>query len=152
DRAGQGASSRAPAGRRRVRVSRRLRLVVVALALGATACTASTSGHGAGPAASPSTSEAGPVSTPPSSEPTGSSDPTPSQGRQPACPASYARPDPNRPKVRLAFAVDADLATVQGSEHVDFKPDLPITELVFRLTANTAPTVAAGNKIVVHKA
>jgi hypothetical protein len=54
--------------------------------------------------------------------------------------------------VRLRFAVSTDLTTVQGSEHVEFTPDRPINELVFRLTANTAPTVAEGNKIVVHKA
>jgi hypothetical protein len=54
--------------------------------------------------------------------------------------------------VRLAFTLSPDLTTVQGSEHIEFTPDLPITELVFRLTANTAPTVAAGNKIVVNSA
>jgi hypothetical protein len=35
---------------------------------------------------------------------------------------------------------------------VDFTPDKPITELVFRLTANTAPTVLTGNRIVVTSA
>ena len=137
-----------------MRVPRRLGLVGAALALafGATACTASTSGHGAGPPASVSTS-ATPTSTAPSSQtPTPSPSPSPSASQRPACPTRYAAPDPKRPKVRLAFAVSADLATVQGSEHVEFTPDLPIAELVFRLTANTAPTVAAGNKIVVHKA
>jgi hypothetical protein len=128
---------------------RRLGLVAVALALGATACTASTSGHGASPPPSSSTSQSTPSSASSSSEP---STPSPSPTRQSACPASYAAPDPKRPRVRLAFDVSADLATVQGTEHVVFTPDLPITELVFRLTANTAPTVAAGNKIVVHKA
>jgi hypothetical protein len=54
--------------------------------------------------------------------------------------------------VRLQFNVGNDLSTVQGSEHIEFTPDLPITELVFRLTANTAPTVQAGNKIVVNSA
>jgi hypothetical protein len=54
--------------------------------------------------------------------------------------------------VTLRFTVGADLRTVQGREHIEFTPDLPITELVFRLTANTAPTVAAGNKIVIDKA
>ncbi|HEY2985984.1 MAG TPA: M1 family aminopeptidase [Jatrophihabitantaceae bacterium] len=128
---------------------RRLGLLAVTLtlALGATACTASTSGHGASPPPSSSTSQSSPTSASSSSQPS-----TPSPTQQPACPTSYAAPDPKRPRVRLAFAISADLATVQGTEHVEFTPDLPITELVFRLTANTAPTVAAGNKIVVHKA
>jgi hypothetical protein len=52
----------------------------------------------------------------------------------------------------LTFAVSADLAAVSGTEAVDFTPDKPITELVFRLTANTAPTVLAGNRIVVTSA
>ncbi len=39
--------------------------------------------------------------------------------------------------------------TVHGSEQIVFRPDRPITELVFRLTANTRPTVAEGNKITV---
>jgi hypothetical protein len=41
---------------------------------------------------------------------------------------------------------------VTGTEHVEFTPDLQITELVFRLTANTKPTVAEGNHIVVTSA
>jgi hypothetical protein len=69
-----------------------------------------------------------------------------------SCPAGYARPDPNRPRVTLDFSVAADHATVAGSERVVFTPDLPIDELVFRLTANTVPTVVAGNKIVVTSA
>ena len=127
---------------------RHLGLVAVALAFGVTACTASTSGHGASSPGS-STSHGSPSSASSSSQP---STPSPSPNQQPACPTSYAAPDPKRPRVRLAFVVSPDLATVQGAEHVEFTPDLPITELVFRLTANTAPTVAAGNKIVVHKA
>jgi hypothetical protein len=52
----------------------------------------------------------------------------------------------------LNFTVSGDLSTVQGEEHISFTPDEPITELVFRLTANTAPTVAEGNKIVINSA
>ena len=70
----------------------------------------------------------------------------------PSCPASYAAPDPARPQVALTFAVSAGHTTVSGTEHITFTPDLPITELVFRLTANTRPTVAEGNKIVVTSA
>jgi hypothetical protein len=68
------------------------------------------------------------------------------------CPTSYLAPDPKRPKVSLNFTFSADLSTVRGTEHVSFTPDKPITELVFRLTGNTPPTVAEGNKIVVASA
>jgi hypothetical protein len=54
--------------------------------------------------------------------------------------------------VVLDFAAAADLSTVTGTEHLTFTPDLPIHELVFRLTANTAPTVRQGNRIVVTSA
>lgn len=75
------------------------------------------------------------------------------QSRTPAaCPASYLPPDPQRPSVSLTFAVSADLSTVRGTEHLTFTPDRPVTELVFRLTANTRPTVAAGNRIAVTSA
>lgn len=61
-------------------------------------------------------------------------------------------PDPKRPRVKLTFAISRDLTTVAGTEQLSFTPDRPITQLVFRLTANTAPTVAQGNKIVVTAA
>jgi hypothetical protein len=86
--------------------------------------------------------------------------PSPSASRSPAataspaaaCPASYAQPDPRRPDIRLAFDLADDLATVRGTEDVTFTPDLPVRELVFRLTANTAPTVKQGNKIEITAA
>lgn len=105
-----------------------------------------------------------PVSGPPvfRSSPTASaSGPTPGSGSpsrttsgpaSAACPRSYAAPDPKRPTVALAFTFSSDLTKVRGTEHVSFTPDKAITELVFRLTANTRPTVAAGNKIVVTSA
>ncbi len=65
------------------------------------------------------------------------------------CPAAYVAPDPARPRIRLSFDVADGLATVHGTEHVEFTPDLPIRELVFRLTANTEPSVQEGNSIVV---
>ncbi|MBE7163076.1 MAG: peptidase M1, partial [Williamsia herbipolensis] len=52
----------------------------------------------------------------------------------------------------LDFTISADHHTVEGRETITFTPDLPITQLVFRLTANTAPTVAEGNRIVVESA
>ncbi|GAB2484643.1 gluzincin family metallopeptidase [Jatrophihabitans fulvus] len=69
-----------------------------------------------------------------------------------ACPSSYAAPDANRPRVSLAFTVAADHSTVTGTEQVTFAPDKPITELVFRLTANTRPSVAQGNRIRITSA
>ncbi|HEY3718278.1 MAG TPA: M1 family aminopeptidase [Jatrophihabitantaceae bacterium] len=107
------------------------------------ACSSSTSGHG--------TRLTGPPSAAGSSAPQAGSG-APSGGASSNCPASYVAPDPKRPKVALQFTVSDDLSTAQGSEHVEFTPDLPITELVFRLTANTAPTVEAGNKIVINSA
>jgi Peptidase family M1 domain len=76
----------------------------------------------------------------------------PSTSAGSACPASYAQPDPRRPEIRLAFDLADDLATVRGTEDVTFTPDLPVRELVFRLTANTAPTVKQGNRIQVTAA
>jgi hypothetical protein len=52
----------------------------------------------------------------------------------------------------LRFTIAADHRSVRGHERIVFRPDLPITELVFRLTANTRPTVAEGNKIAVTAA
>jgi hypothetical protein len=110
------------------------------------ACTSVSSGHGTLPAAA--STQAPPHSSAPRTAPG-----SPSGSAAPAdCPASYAEPDPHRPVVRLNFVVSTDLSTVRGTEHVAFTPDRPITELVFRLTANTAPTVDAGNKIVVTSA
>ncbi|HST67476.1 MAG TPA: M1 family aminopeptidase [Mycobacteriales bacterium] len=68
------------------------------------------------------------------------------------CPSSYAAPDPDRPKITLAFDLADDLKTVRGTEDVVFTPDLPVRELVFRLTANTAPSVREGNRVQVSAA
>lgn len=67
------------------------------------------------------------------------------------CPVSDAAPDPRRPVVRLTFRLADDLATVSGSEDVVFTPDLPITELVFRLTPDTPSSVRAGTSIALHR-
>ena len=61
-----------------------------------------------------------------------------------ACPSATPPPTRTDRWSSLTFTVADDLSTVTGTEHIVFTPDLPITELVFRLTANTAPTVAAG--------
>jgi hypothetical protein len=52
----------------------------------------------------------------------------------------------------LSFTIAADHQTVVGHEQIVFHPDLPITELVFRLTANTRPSVDEGNGIEVTAA
>ncbi|HVE29182.1 MAG TPA: M1 family aminopeptidase [Mycobacteriales bacterium] len=82
----------------------------------------------------------------------GPSSGAPSASGSAACPASYAQPDPHRPEVRLTFDLAGDLATVRGTEDVTFTPDLPVRELVFRLTANTPPTVRQGTRIEVTAA
>jgi Peptidase family M1 domain len=110
------------------------------------ACTSVTAGSPARRLASPPSTG----STPPAGSGTATAN-TPPQA-PPACPTARAAPDPGRPTVALAFTFSPDLATVRGSEHISFTPDKPITELVFRLTANTAPTVQAGNRIVVGSA
>jgi Peptidase family M1 domain len=123
----------------------RLGLAAAGAALVLAGCTATTGGHGSlasspsGPAVPSSPTPTTPAASPSSPAPSG-------------CPANYIPPDTHRPKVTLRFTVGADLGTVRGSEHIEFTPDPPITELVFRLTANTAPTVAAGNKIVIETA
>ena len=110
----------------------------VSIAVVLTACTATHEGQGhrVGPS-----SAASPSTTPSSSE-----------TARPSCPAGYLPPRADRPRVVLTFAVAPDLATVRGTERITFTPDRPITELVFRLTANTAPTSARGTKIVVTSA
>ncbi len=110
------------------------------------ACTATTAGQGSTGATGSATASA---PAPSSVSPTGS--PSSSSGSS-ACPASYLAPDPDRPRMTLSFTVSPDLTTVTGREQIAFTPDKPIKELVFRLTANTRPTVAQGNRIVVHSA
>jgi Peptidase family M1 domain len=114
---------------------RRRTAAVAAVGLVAVACTGKAGGEGS---FQPSAAPSAPVA--------------PSTSASAACPASYAQPDPNRPEIRLTFDLAADLATVRGTEDLTFTPDLPVRELVFRLTANTAPTVRQGNRIEVTAA
>ncbi len=119
-------------------------LATAALAVLA-ACTTTTAGRGAtsalpsGPSSQPTT----PAPTTPSS--------ASSSGETTSC-RSYASPDPDRPRMTLRFTIASGHRSVTGHEQIVFRPDLPITELVFRLTANTKPTVAQGNRIVVTAA
>ena len=125
---------------RRIRLSRApATLLAAVLALGA--CTTTIPGSGsAGGRAAPTPA---PTATSPGSTPGGAAS---------SCPTAYAHPDARRPHTRLAFLVAASLRTVTGTETVSFTPDKPVTELVFRLTANTRPTVSQGNRIVVRTA
>jgi hypothetical protein len=130
--------------RRRIRATAGATIAIALLA----GCTGVTNGK---PSARPAPSSPGSGSVsgfPGTPTPSATTSAPPTAG----CPKSYAAPDPHRPKVSLAFTFSADLTTVRGTEHISFTPDQAISELVFRLTANTAPTVAAGNKIVVTSA
>lgn len=86
------------------------------------------------------------------SGPSSSSPAAPGPGGPTSCPTAYAAPDENRPVIDLTFDLSDDLRTVRGTEQVAFTPDLPVRELVFRLTANTAPSVGDGNRIEVTAA
>lgn len=86
------------------------------------------------PSASPTTGSPSPSESP---SPTVSGSPTPSAAPSSLqCPTSYAAPDPQRPRVTLAFAVRDDKSGATGHEQVVFRPDLPVDRLVFRLWAN----------------
>jgi hypothetical protein len=52
----------------------------------------------------------------------------------------------------VRFAVAGDLIHVSGTEHIVFTPDLPIHELVFRLTPNQKPSVSQGSSVTVTAA
>ncbi|MBI1758990.1 MAG: peptidase M1 [Actinobacteria bacterium] len=68
------------------------------------------------------------------------------------CPDRYAEPDPNRPRITLAFDVTDDLTTVTGTERVSFRPDLPVHEVVFRLTGNDPSSYPSGTAVTVQRA
>jgi Peptidase family M1 domain len=81
--------------------------------------------------------------------------PAPSQEPEPepvgsaACPTERAAPDPDRPVITLDFRLEDDRRTVTGTETVEFTPDLPVGELVFRLVPNGPDSAPAGNRLVV---
>ena len=131
--------------------------VLVLLAATAAACT-TTATSGAARPADPSSHPATRASAPSprrSASPTGPSPrpatptrtaPGPAATTRPAggCPAHYLPPDPRRPRIAVRFTVAPGLASVAGSEHVVFTPDLPVRRLVFRLTANTSTSYDLG--------
>lgn len=55
-----------------------------------------------------------------------------------------ALPDPNRPVYDVALDIDPASRTVEGTMTVDFGPDLPVDELVFRLWPNGPRPTAGG--------
>jgi hypothetical protein len=118
------------------------RTTAAGLALVVALAGACTRGSGGGFDSTRGSGTAAPATTPAS----------PGSSATTGCPTSYAAPDPARPQLRLGFDVAGDLATVKGTEHVVFTPDLPVRELVFRLTANTAPSAQEGNSITVDSA
>jgi hypothetical protein len=128
---------------RRSRLSSSVAAITAIVAVAA--CTPTTSGHGSRAASTPDFPSGN--AAPPSSA--ARTAPSTAAG---ACPTSYAQPDPKRPRVQLQFTFAPGLAQVTGTETVAFTPDKAITELVFRLTANTKPTVAQGNRIEVVSA
>lgn len=117
-------------------------LCAAATALIVAGCSTTVDGRPQAPTATPPVSSGVPSPTFPSTA-------TPGPG---SCPASYVAPDPRRPSIRLRFEFSDDLTSVKGTEHVEFTPDRQITELVFRLTANSPQTAAAGNNVVVTAA
>jgi hypothetical protein len=63
----------------------------------------------------------------------------------PGCPASYAQPDPQRP--RLSARVTVADGVVIGSERIVFTPDLPVRSVVLRLWAAAPRPAAGGSRI-----
>lgn len=121
-----------------------LLIALLAVLLAVASCVGSTGGNG-----SPASISSGPTGDRSASPTPGSSGtPRPSPST-PACPARPIAPDAKRPVLDVTFDVADDLSTVSGTEKVTFIPDLAVDQLVFRLTANTAPSVEEGNKIEV---
>jgi hypothetical protein len=63
----------------------------------------------------------------------------------PACPTSYAQPDPSRPRLSARVTVANGLVT--GTEQIAFTPDRPITQVVLRRWAAAPRPAAAGSRI-----
>ena len=61
-------------------------------------------------------------------------------------------PDPDRPRVTLRFTIAPTHQSVTGTEHISFVPDRSITQVVFRLTANSPDIVHRGTHLSVQRA
>lgn len=90
--------------------------------------------------------------TPEARTPSSTGTTPPATGSARVCPVDYAAPDPHRPRIRLRYDVAAGLDTLRGVEEVQFTPDLPVREVVFRLTANGPTATHAGTSIRVDRA
>ena len=91
------------------------------------------------------TSEPTATATP---EPTVTPEPTPTPQPPGPCNAGpLAVANPDRPRYRATLDIDPGTRTAQGSLSVDFTPDQPIDELVFRLWPNGPRPAAGGTSI-----
>jgi hypothetical protein len=87
-----------------------------------------------------------------SGSPNASANPTPSTSPSiDTCPARPVEPDAERPRTTLTFSIDAARKVVTGTETIVFTPDLPVSELIFRLWANQ-PSAAPGTRLEVTSA
>lgn len=99
----------------------------------------------------PPTSSAAATAAPPgTAQPSGTAQ-RPGTAQPGACPAGRADPDPDRPVVELTFSLAEDGRTVTGSERIVFTPDVPTSELVFRLVPNGPDAAAVGNRLTVDR-
>jgi len=65
------------------------------------------------------------------------------------CPSEALPPAADRPVISLEFSLAENLRVVTGSESVQFTPDLPTDELVFRLVPNGPVSAPFGNLLTV---
>lgn len=124
--------------------------MLVALAVALVACSPRSRRAGR-----PTTTSEGPATTtttapPPTTTTTAppAVSPAPAVAAAPPCPAipPRAAPRADRSRYRLSLSIDLPGNAVDGTETVEFTPDLPVDRLVFRLWAN-APRPAAGGAI-----
>jgi len=67
------------------------------------------------------------------------------------CPSRRAEPPADRPRIDLDFDLRPDGRSVDGTERVEFGPDIATDRLVFRLTANQPSSAESGNGIEVGR-
>jgi len=123
---------------------------VAGLLLALTACAGGSGGSGGNDAdrgatgATGTTGTAAPGATGPTADPTGPGSSLP-RATVAACPTIPARaqPRPDRPRYVLHADVQPTTGVVRGDVRVAFTPDLPVTEIVFRLWPN-GPRPAGG--------
>ncbi len=118
----------------------------------ALAMTAACNGGGT-PATSPTPSPTTAAPSPSPASPSAASvapSPSPSRPLAPiGCPGSYAAPDPNRPRVRIELDEQPGPGAWRGSESIEFRPDLAVDRLVFRLWPNEPYSRGGGARLTV---